>query len=154
MLNFFNASWSALRAKAERVVPSRLTVLRGTMIERLKKGRNTDMDGNFAAVPGTLGLVFVQKGMCEKAIGAPVFAEAPPPWSSHEWDYVSESGRDMTSLARRCILARGIYSRTVRMPVAMSATAQTRSRLNHAFRRMPTPTFANTSHATAAVTMR
>ncbi len=95
------------------------------------------MDGNSAAAPGTVGLVFVQKGMCEKAIGAPVKSRGP-----------------VVKARVGCVLTRGIYSRTVRTPVAMSATAQTTSRLNHAFRRMPTPTFANTSHATAAVTMR
>jgi len=97
------------------------------------------MDGNFAAATGTLGLVFVQKGMCEQTIGAPVSCRGPAV---------------VVKARAGCVLTRGIYSRTVRMPVAMSATAQTTSRLTQAFRRMPTPTFANTSHATAAVTMR
>jgi S-adenosylmethionine:tRNA ribosyltransferase-isomerase len=46
------------------------------------------------------------------------------------------------------------YSSSVSAPVVTSAADQIRSRLNHTRRRMPTPSFSNTSTATNAVTTR
>jgi hypothetical protein len=46
------------------------------------------------------------------------------------------------------------YSISVSVPVAISAAAQIRSRFNQARRRMPTPSFSNTSTAMNAVTAR
>ena len=49
---------------------------------------------------------------------------------------------------------RSAYSISVSVPVATSAADQIRSRLIHARRRMPTPSFSNTSTAMSAVTAR
>lgn len=46
------------------------------------------------------------------------------------------------------------YSVTVKTPVATSVAAQIRSRLSHARRSIPTPSFSNTSTAIIAVTTR
>src|SRR5262245_2476806 len=47
-----------------------------------------------------------------------------------------------------------IYTATVRIPLPIRAAAQIRSRLIHARRTRPTPSFVNTIQAAAAVTTR
>ena len=61
--------------------------------------------------------------------------------------------RDLTSAAPRLCPA-AAYSTSVSVPVAISAAAQITSRFIQARRRMPTPSFSNTSTATNAVTAK
>lgn len=90
-----------------------------------------------------------------------VNAGAQRPNTAHRFPLVSEqrAGNAVWSRVRRLFgdpqaTSNRPYSISVSVPVATSAADQIRSRLSHARRRMPTPSFSNTSTAINAVTAR